>query len=83
MVRAVRYAQKVAYLVSFLCGPLRIFAGSALKGPLNAETQRLREGKHDSYATARQMRALADEILPAATLKRCLLRRYTLVYRKS
>jgi len=29
-------------VIRFLCGALRIFAASALKWPLNAETQRLR-----------------------------------------
>src|SRR5687768_5883890 len=38
------FAQKVANLIRFLCGTLRIFAASALKRPLNAETQRLDGG---------------------------------------
>src|SRR5687767_2595903 len=46
-----RFAQKVAYLVSFLCGPPRIFAGSALIGPLNAETQRFAEGRREDSVT--------------------------------
>jgi len=40
-------------------------------------------GQHDSYSTVRQMRALAEEILPGATVRRCLLWRYLLVYRKT
>ena len=39
-------------------------------------------GKHDSYSTIPQMRALTDEILPGATVRRCLLWRYSLIYRK-
>src|SRR5687767_191790 len=38
------FAQKVANVIRFLCGALRIFAASALKWPLNAETQRLDGG---------------------------------------
>src|SRR5687768_6979780 len=38
------FAQKFANLIRFLCGALRIFAASALKWPLNAETQRLDGG---------------------------------------
>lgn len=39
-------------------------------------------GKHDSYSTIKQMRALADEILPGSSVQRHLLWRYTLVYQK-
>ena len=39
-------------------------------------------GTHDHYSTIKQVRALADEILPGASVKRHLLWRYTLVYRK-
>lgn len=39
-------------------------------------------GKHDSYSTVSQLRALAGEILPGARVKRHLLWRYTLVYEK-
>src|SRR5687768_10171054 len=38
------FAQTIANLIRFLCGALRIFAASALKWPLNAETQRLDGG---------------------------------------
>src|SRR5688500_20166323 len=38
------FAQKVANLIRFLCGALRIFAASALKWTLNAETQRVDGG---------------------------------------
>lgn len=40
-------------------------------------------GKHDSYSTVGEMRALADEILPGAVVKRHLLWRYSLVYKRS
>src|SRR5687767_15798472 len=38
------FAQKFANLIRFFCGALRIFAASALKWPLNAETPRLDGG---------------------------------------
>jgi SAM-dependent methyltransferase len=62
---------------------LRLIHNGRLQPPVEVRKAWEQHGKHDSYATVRQMRALADEILPASTVKRCLLWRYTLVYRKS
>jgi ubiquinone/menaquinone biosynthesis C-methylase UbiE len=61
---------------------LRLVHNGRLKPPAAVRKAWEEHGKHDSYATVRQVRALADEILPGATVKRCLLWRYTLVYRK-
>jgi ubiquinone/menaquinone biosynthesis C-methylase UbiE len=39
-------------------------------------------GKHDSYSTLNDIRALADEILPGAIVRRHLFWRYSLLYQK-
>jgi ubiquinone/menaquinone biosynthesis C-methylase UbiE len=63
-------------------GSLRLIHNGRLK-PL-AEVRKAWEqhGKHDSYATVRDMRALADEVLPGSSVRRHLLWRYSLVYQK-
>lgn len=62
---------------------LRLIHNGRLQPPAEVRKAWEKHGKHDSYSTVTQMRALADEILPASTVKRCLFWRYTLVYRKS
>ena len=62
---------------------LRLIHNGRLQPPPEVRKAWEQHGKHDSYATVRQMRALAEEILPGATMRRCLLWRYMLVYRKS
>ena len=61
---------------------LRLIHNGRLQPPPEVRKAWEQHGKHDSYATVRQMRALAEEILPGATVSRCLLWRYMLVYRK-
>jgi SAM-dependent methyltransferase len=39
-------------------------------------------GRHDTYLTIKEVRALRDELLPAALVKRHLLWRYSLIWRK-
>jgi ubiquinone/menaquinone biosynthesis C-methylase UbiE len=60
----------------------RLIHNRRLRPPAEVRKAWEQHGKHDSYATVRQMRALAEEILPGATVRRCLLWRYMLVYRK-
>lgn len=62
---------------------LRLIHNGRLKPPAAVRKAWEQHGQHDSYATVRQMRALAGEILPGATVTRCLLWRYLLVYRKT
>lgn len=61
---------------------LRLIHNGRLNPPAEVRKAWAQHGKHDSYATVRKMRALADEILPGAVVRRCLLWRYLLVYRK-
>ena len=61
---------------------LRLIHNGRLEPPAEVRKAWEQHGKHDSYLTIPQMRALAEEILPGATVRRCLLWRYSLVYRK-
>lgn len=61
---------------------LRLIHNGRLQPPAEVRKAWEQHGKHDSYLTIRQMRSLAEEILPGATVRRCLLWRYALVYRK-
>jgi SAM-dependent methyltransferase len=64
-------------------GGLRLIHNGRLNPPREVRKAWEQHGKHDSYLTMRQVRALADQILPGASVERCLLWRYKLVYRKS
>ena len=61
---------------------LRLIHNGRLQPPPEVRKAWEQHGKHDSYSTIKQMRALADEILPGSRVKRQLLWRYTLVYQK-
>jgi ubiquinone/menaquinone biosynthesis C-methylase UbiE len=63
------------------CG-LRLIHNGRLQPPPEVRKAWEQHGKHDHYSTTQQMRALADEILSGASVKRCLLWRYALVYQK-
>jgi ubiquinone/menaquinone biosynthesis C-methylase UbiE len=63
-------------------GSLRLLHNGRLKPPPEVRKAWEQHGKHDSYLTMGQMRALADEILPGSSVTRCLLWRYLLVYQK-
>lgn len=62
---------------------LRLIHNGRLQPPPEVRKAWEQHGKHDHYSTIKQMRALADEILPGASVQRHLLWRYTLVYRKT
>ena len=64
------------------CG-LRLIHNGRLQPPAAVRKAWEQHGIHDSYLTLRQVRALADEILPGASVERCLLWRYLLVYEKT
>jgi ubiquinone/menaquinone biosynthesis C-methylase UbiE len=74
-----RFCDVVALGVS---GGLRLIHNGRLQPPAEVRKAWEHHGKHDSYLTMRQVRALADELLPGSTAKRCLLWRYLLVYQK-
>ena len=61
-------------------GSLRLIHNGRLQPPPEARKAWEQHGKHDHYLTLKQIRALADEILPGASVQRQLLWRYTLVY---
>jgi ubiquinone/menaquinone biosynthesis C-methylase UbiE len=62
---------------------LRLIHNGRLQPPSEVRKAWEEHGKHDSYSTVTQMRAIADEHLPGASVTRHLLWRYSLVYQKS
>jgi ubiquinone/menaquinone biosynthesis C-methylase UbiE len=64
-------------------GSLRLIHNGRLKPPAEVRKAWEQHGKHDHYSTVSQMQALADEILPGATVRRHLLWRYSLVFRNA
>ena len=63
-------------------GGLRLIHNGRLKPPAAVRKAWEQHGKHDSYATVSQMRSLANDLLPGAEVRRHLLWRYSLVFRK-
>lgn len=63
-------------------GALRLLHNGRLNPPPEVRKAWEQHGQHDSYLSIRDVRALADDILPGAKVSRCLLWRYELVYRK-
>ena len=61
---------------------LRLLHNGRLLPPAEVRKAWEQHGKHDHYSTVRQVHALANEILPGAIVKRHLLWRYSLIYRK-
>ena len=61
---------------------LRLIHNGRLQPPADVRNAWEQHGKHDHYLTIRQVRELADKILPGSTVKRCLFWRYALVYQK-
>jgi ubiquinone/menaquinone biosynthesis C-methylase UbiE len=74
-----RMCDVLAYGVS---GGLRLIHNGRLQPPAAVRKAWEQHGKHDSYLSVRQVRALANEVLPGANVRRCLLWRYSLVYKK-
>ena len=76
-------AERAIDVIGFgVSGALRLIHNGRLNPPPEVRKAWEQHGKHDSYASVAQMRTLAEEILPGATVSRCLLWRYSLVYRK-
>jgi ubiquinone/menaquinone biosynthesis C-methylase UbiE len=63
-------------------GGLRLIHNGRLKPPAAVRKAWEQHGKHDSYLTISEIRAVADEILPGSSVRRHLLWRYSLVYQK-
>ena len=74
-------AERILDVIGFgVSGSLRLLHNGRLKPPAEVRKAWEQHGIHDSYSTVNEMRALADEILPGASVRRCLLWRYMLVY---
>lgn len=63
-------------------GSLRLIHNGRLQPPAEVRKAWEQHGKQDHYLTTNQVRALAAELLPGASVRRNLLWRYTLVYKK-
>ena len=63
-------------------GALRLIRNGRLNPPAEVRKAWEQHGKHDSYLTISEVRALVAEILPGTSVRRCLFWRYALVYRK-
>jgi ubiquinone/menaquinone biosynthesis C-methylase UbiE len=64
-------------------GSLRLIHNGRLQPPAEVRKAWEQHGKQDHYLTTNQVRALASELLPGASVRRNLLWRYTLVYKKT
>lgn len=74
---------RVLDVIGFGVSPmLRLIHNGRLQPPPEVRKAWEQHGKHDSYSTITQMRALAHEFLPGATVTRQLFWRYLLVYLK-
>jgi SAM-dependent methyltransferase len=84
LVQSDSLAERMCDVVALgVSGGLRLLHNGRLKPPAEVRKAWEQHGKHDSYLTMGQVRALADEILPGSSVTRCLLWRYMLVYQKS
>ncbi len=83
LVQSSGLAERAIDVIAFgVSGALRLIHNGRLKPPPEVRKAWEQHGQHDHYLTISQVRELANEILPGATAKRCLLWRYALVYRK-
>ncbi|HEX6648162.1 MAG TPA: class I SAM-dependent methyltransferase [Pyrinomonadaceae bacterium] len=83
LVQSSRLGERMLDVIGLgVSGSLRLLHNGRLKPPRQVRKAWEQHGKHDSYSTISQMRALAHEILPGANVSRCLLWRYKLVYQK-
>jgi len=84
LVESTSLIERLVDLVALGVSPcLRLIHNGRLRPPAAVRNAWSQHGKHDSYSTISEMRALANEILPGSIVKRHLLWRYTLVYRNS
>ena len=61
---------------------LRLIHNGRLQPPAEVRKAWEQHGQHDHYLTGSQVRALAEDVLPGATVRRHLFWRYSLVYKK-
>jgi len=83
LVRSSSTSERIMDVVGLgVSGSLRLVHNGRLQPPPEVRKAWEQHGKQDHYLTLKQIRALADEILPGASVQRQLLWRYTLVYRR-
>ena len=73
------FANVIAVGVS---GSLRLIHNGRLKPPPVVQAAWEDHGQHDSYPTLSEIRALCSEFLPGATIRKQLLWRYSIVWKK-
>ena len=83
LVHSSSLVERMVDVLGFGVSPcLRLIHNGRLQPPPEVRRAWEQHGKHDHYLTLRQVRALADEILPGSKVMRCLFWRYALVYQK-
>jgi ubiquinone/menaquinone biosynthesis C-methylase UbiE len=84
LVQSDSLVERVFDVIGFGVSPsLRLIHNGRLKPPREVRKAWEQHGQHDTYSTIGEMRALADQILPGADVRRRLLWRYSLVYQKA
>lgn len=84
LVESSSLVERVLDVIGFgVSGSLRLLNNGRLKPPAEVRKAWQQHGKHDHYSTVSQMRALADETLPGACVRRHLLWRYSLVFQNT
>jgi len=83
LVESKSWTERVMDVIGFGVSPtLRLIHNGRLQPPAEVRNAWEQHGAHDSYLSVEQVRAIADQILPDSNVKRHLLWRYSLVYRK-
>ena len=83
LVKSSSIREWIVDLIAFGVSPtLRLIHNGQLRPPAEVRKAWEQHGQHDSYSTINEMQAIANELLPGATVKRKLLWRYALVYQK-
>jgi SAM-dependent methyltransferase len=73
----------LASVVAVPCaGGLRLIKSGHLREPAEIREAWAAHGEHDAYLTLSEVRRICDELLPGAMVKRHLLWRYSVVWRK-
>ena len=76
-------ADRVLDVIGFgVSASLRLIHNGRLQPPAAVRKAWAQHGKHDTYSTIREIRVLADEVLPGSNVTRQMLWRYSLVYQK-
>ena len=82
LVESSSWIERLLDVVAFgVSGSLRLIHNGRLKPPAEVRKAWEQHGKHDHYSTIDDMRSLAVENLPGASVRRLLLWRYTLIYK--